>query len=483
MMPTPDAVVVGAGPNGLCAAIELARHGLQVHVVEAADGPGGGVRSAELTLPGFVHDVCSAIHPLAVASPFLRALELDREGLTWIHPPAAVAHALDDAPPVLLFPSVAETAAGLDPVDRAAWTGWVEGLIAVWDEVLDEILRPIRLPRHPGAALRFARSALRSGRGLARGRFDGVRAQALLAGISAHSVRPLTAPGSAAVGVVLGVTGHVAGWPLPRGGAGQIASALVRVLTRLGGTVDLGHRVGSLNELPPSRARLLDLTPRQILALAASTLPPGYARALARYRYGPGVFKLDWALSEPIPWRHRATRQAGTVHLGGTLDQLTEAMAAPERGKVADEPFLILAQPSLFDETRAPGSAHTAWAYCHVPNGWQGDLTELVEGRVERYAPGFRDTVLARAGAGPRELERRNANLVGGDIGGGAATLWQTIFRPVPRWDPYATPVPGLYLCSSSTPPGGGVHGMCGARAAARALKQVFGIQPKGWPA
>lgn len=478
-----DAVVVGSGPNGLCAAIELARHGIAVRVFEAQPRPGGGVRSYAATEPGFVHDLCSAVHPLAVASPFLDGLDLEGEGLEWVHPDAPLAHVLEGEEPVLLHVSPDETAANLDRQDRTAWTDWTAAPLRDWDALLDDILRPLRIPRHPGITGRFALSALRSARGLAERRFRGPRARALLAGVSAHSVRPLSALGSAAQGVVLTLAGHAVGWPFPRGGAGALTRALIRILERLGGTVETSHRVDSLDELPPARATLLDLTPWQVLRIAGHRLPARYAHALRRYRYGPGVFKVDWALSEPIPWRHAAASEAGTVHVGGTLDEVDAAVTAPHHHRLPDAPFLILAQPSLFDATRAPGSMHTAWAYCHVPHGSPADRVAEMEAQIERYAPGFADAVRARAVRSPETLQRDNANLVGGDIGGGAQTLRQTVFRPAVRWDPYRTPVPGLFLCSSSTPPGGGVHGLCGARAADRALEHTFGIRPTPWSA
>ena len=461
-----DAVVVGSGPNGLAAAITLARAGRSVLVLEAAETVGGGMRSAELTLPGFVHDVCSAVHALAVGSPFLRELALPE----LVHPPAPLAHPLDDGTAVTLERSVELTAAGLDEGDGDAWIRLFGPFVDRADALMDDVLGPLRVPRHPLLLARFGLPALRTAHGLARRAYRGARARALFAGLAAHSMLPLSAAGSASFGVVLGVLGHAYGWPVVRGGSGRLADALVAELRSLGAGIETGTRVASLADLPRARAVLLDVTPRQVLELAADRLPAGYARRLRRYRYGPGAFKLDYALDGPIPWRAPECARAGTVHLGGTLAEVAAAEAAPGH----ERPFVLVAQQSLFDETRAPDGKHTVWAYAHVPNGWRGDATDAIEGQLERFAPGFRDRVLARAARGPAELERYDENYVGGDINGGLQDLRQLFGRPVPRLVPYATPVPGLYLCSSSTPPGGGVHGMCGHHAARAALARTL---------
>ena len=464
-------VVVGSGPNGLAAAITLARAGCSVTVLEAEDTIGGGTRSAELTLPGFVHDTCSAIYPLGVASPFFRSLPLGDFGLQWIHPPAPLAHPLDDGAAILLHSSIQETAAGLGR-DGAAYRRLFTPLVANCATLLDAILAPLFPPRPPIAMARFGWHGMRSARGLAEGQFRGERARALFAGMAGHSVIPLESPFSASFGLVLGMLGHLSGWPLPRGGAGAIAKALTDYFTSLGGHIVTSRRVTLPSDLPDASAVFFDVTPRQLLHIAGDRLPSGYRRQLSRYRYGPAAFKLDWALAGPIPWRASECALAGTVHLGGTLDEIAASERAATRGEHSDRPFVLLVQPSLFDPTRAPAGKHTAWAYCHVPNGSTADMTERIERQVERFAPGFRARILARHVMSPAELERRNANYVGGDIVGGSNDAWQLFARPVPRVNPYATPVQGWYLCSASTPPGGGVHGMAGFHAARAALRQ-----------
>jgi phytoene dehydrogenase-like protein len=420
-----------------------------------------------LTLPGFRHDVCSAIHPLAVASPFFRSLELE---LDLIEPPAAVAHPLDDGTAAIARRSLAETAACLGN-DGDAYRRLLEPLVTGWDELEGEVLKPIaHVPRHPLALARFGLAALRPAKRLAEARFETEAARALFAGAAAHSVLRLEQPASATFGLVLLVLAHISGWPFPRGGSQAIADALSTRLRSLGGEIETGNYISSLRELPSSALVLCDVTPRQLLAIAGDVLPDGYRRRLERWRYGPGAFKLDYALDGPIPWRAPEVAEAGTVHLGGTLDEIANSERAAWEGRHAERPFVLLAQQSLFDETRAPSGKHTAWAYCHVPNGSTFDMSERVEAQIERHAPGFRDRVLARASRNTRDLERENANLVGGDISGGANTLRQLLARPVPRRIPYSTPLPWLYLCSASTPPGGGVHGMCGHLAARAAL-------------
>jgi phytoene dehydrogenase-like protein len=444
-----------------------------VVVLEAHETVGGGTRSAELTLPGFVHDVCSAVHALAVGSPFFRGLPLAQLGIELVHPPAPLAHPLDDGSAVLLERSVEETAAGLGQ-DGAAWRRLFGPLVGASDDLLEDLLGPLRRPRHPFLLARFGLPAIRSAEGLARSAFRGGRARALFAGLAAHSILPLSAPVSASFGLVLGLLGHAVGWPVVRGGSQRIADGLAAHLRSLGGEIQTGRRVASLAELPPARAVLLDVTPRQLLGLAGDLLPGRYARALAGYRYGPAAFKLDYALDGPIPWRAQDCARAATVHLGGTLSELAASEEAPSRGRVTDSPFVLVAQQSLFDDTRAPEGKHTVWAYCHVPNGWNGDAADAIERQLERFAPGFRDRVLARSVHAPADFERYSENYVGGDINGGLQDVRQLFARPVPRLVPYSTPVPGLYLCSSSTPPGGGVHGMCGVLAARAALARTL---------
>ena len=468
-----EALVVGAGPNGLAAAITLARAGIATRVLEAERTPGGGARTQALTRPGFLHDPCATVHPLAVASPFFATLGLERHGLAWVHPDAPLAHVLEDGRAVLLERSLEATARGLGR-DGDAWRRLLAPFVARYADLCDEILGPLRIPRAPGLLARFGWVALRSLEGLVHARFREPAAGALLAGIAAHAMRPLDAPASASFGLVLAAAAHAVGWPLARGGSQAISDALVACLREAGGELETGHRVARLDELPPARAVLFDVTPRQLLAIAGPRLPARYRRALARYRYGPGVFKMDWALDGPIPWRDPACARAATVHLAGDARAVAAAEAAPAQGRLAAEPFVLLVQPSLFDASRAPAGRHTAWAYCHVPHGSPADASAAIEARIERHAPGFRERVLARATRTAAELERYDPNYVGGDINGGAATLRQLFLRPVARWDPYATPLPGIFLCSSATPPGGGVHGMCGHWAARSALARVF---------
>ncbi|MDP8924087.1 MAG: NAD(P)/FAD-dependent oxidoreductase [Chloroflexota bacterium] len=469
-----DAAVVGSGPNGLAAAVTLARAGRSVQVFEAADTLGGGLRSAELTLPGFVHDVCSAIHPLGVASPFFRRLRLERHGLAWVNPPAAVAHPLDDGTAVVLERSIEATGAGFDhPGDAATYRRVIGPVVADADKILADVLGPFRLPRHPLALARFGLLAILPASSLARLLFQGERARALFAGIAAHAIQPLEHPATAAFGLVLEMLGHAVGWPLPRGGSQRVADALVACLGALGGEVRPGRRVSALDDLPPARVALFDVTPRQLLRIGGTSFPAGYRRRLTGYRYGPGVFKVDWALDGPIPWRAAACGRAATVHLGGTLHEIAGAEAAVWRGQHPERPFVLVAQQSLFDPTRAPDGKHTGWAYCHVPHGSRVNMTERIEAQIERFAPGFRDRILARHALSPADLERHNMNYIGGDINGGVQDWRQLFTRPVARLVPYSTPDPRVYICSSSTPPGGGVHGMCGYAAARAALRRV----------
>ena len=467
-----DAVIVGAGPNGLAAAIALALMRRSTLTLEAADTPGGGARTRELTLPGFRHDVCSAAHPLAIGSPFLKRLPLARYGLEWIHAPYTVAHPLDDGSAVLLRRSVIATAEGLG-IDAAAYRKLMMPLAADWDNIAAGALAPLRLPRNPLAMARFGMRALRSARGLAESAFRGERARALFAGVAAHAILPLEQPGSAAAGLLLQTAAHAVGWPMPKRGAQSIADAMAAYLKALGGDLATGVSVESAADMPPARATLLDVSPRALAAIMGERLPSDYRRKLARFQHGPGAFKLDWALDAPIPWTERECANAGTLHLGGRLDEIAAAEAAVWRGEHPDKPFVLLTQPSLFDPSRAPRGKHTAWAYCHVPAHSDVDMTDRIERQVERFAPGFRQRIIARSAMPARALEAYNPNYIGGDIGGGANHLRQIFARPASPINPYATPIKGVYICSASTPPGAGVHGMCGYHAAQACLRTL----------
>jgi phytoene dehydrogenase-like protein len=464
-------IVVGAGPNGLAAAVELARAGRHVRLYEQSGRVGGGARSAELTLPGFVHDICSAVHPMGVASPFFRSLPLGQHGLEWIQPPTPLAHPFDDGTAALLERSVEATGETLDAADRHAYRSLTAPFVDSWERLFADALAPPHVPCHPVLLARFGLRAMWPALALAKAWFSGERAPALFAGVAAHTLEPLTRVPTAAFGMMLAVAGHAVGWPIARGGSQRIADALASLLRRHGGEILTGTAVRSLAELPHASAYLLDLTPRQVLRVAEDRLPPAYRSRLARYRYGPGVFKIDWALSDPIPWQARGCARAGTVHLGGSAGEIAAASAAAWEGRLESKPFVLLAQPSLFDDRRAPPGRHVAWAYCHVPRGSDADMTAAIEMQVERFAPGFRDTILARHTMTPVELERHNPNVVGGDINGGVQDLWQLFTRPVVSLNPYKTPAPGVYICSSSTPPGGAVHGLCGYYAARAALR------------
>jgi phytoene dehydrogenase-like protein len=473
-----DAIVVGAGPNGFGAAVVLARAGWSVLVREQAETVGGAARSAEVTQPGFVHDLGSAIHPMAAASPLFRELPLEDYGLSWVQPEVPFAHPLDGGRAAAMYRSLDRTAAALG-TDGAAYRRLLAPLVERWAALLDEILQPVlHVPRAPLLLARFGLRALAPATLLGRGLFGTDEARALWAGVAAHANLPLSAPASSAFGLVLNAVGHAVGWPFPEGGAGALTQALADYLRELGGTIETGAPVNDVAALPRARAVLLNLTPRQVLRVAGHRLPRRYARRLANYRYGAGAFKVDYALSDPIPWRAEACRRAGTVHVGGTLDEVAASEQAVADGRVPDRPYVLLAQHSRFDSTRAPDDQHTAWAYCHVPNGSPVDATDRIERQIERFAPGFRDTILDRHVMGPQALEAWNPNLVGGDINGGALDLQQVVARPVLRWTPYRLPAhtpsgAQLYLSSSSTPPGGGVHGMCGARAAQAVLSEA----------
>jgi phytoene dehydrogenase-like protein len=467
-----DAVVVGSGPNGLAAAIALAQRGASVLVLEGADTVGGGTRTREMTLPGFSHDVCSACHPMGILSPFFRTLPLAAHGLTWVKPRVSVAHPLDGQPAALLHRSVEETARGLG-ADAQAYERLLSPLLADPHQLLEDVLGTLRIPKHPLRMLRFGLAAIRSAAGLARARFRESRARALFAGCAAHSVLPLERMPTAAVGLVFCLTGHVEEWPVAQGGSAAIARALAGVLTALGGRIQTGRFVRRLAELPAARVALFDTSPEQLASIAEPALPPRYVQRLRRFRYGPGVFKVDWALDGPIPWQDPAILEASTVHLGGTLDEIAAAEAAVWRGEHPERPFVLLCQQSQIDPTRAPPGKHTGYAYCHVPAGSDLDCTDAVERQVERFAPAFRDRILARHTMTAHDFSLYNPALVGGAITGGVADLTQLLARPVARYRPYATPNPRLFLCSSSTPPGGGVHGMCGYHAARVAVARM----------
>lgn len=467
-----EAIVVGSGPNGLAAALTLAEAGRRVRVIEAQSTIGGGARSAALTLRGFLHDLGSAIHPMAVGSPFFQHAALEAHGLAWIHPEFPLAHPLDDGSAAVLHRSLSATCDAFGP-DGNAWRSLMAPFVENWDALAGEILQPmLHFPRHPFQLARFGMLALQPATRLARRHFRGDAAQALFAGLAGHSFLPLDAPGSAAVALVLGSAGHAVGWPLPRGGAQSIADALAASLRARGGEIETGRPVNDVRDLPRADATLLDVSAWEAARVATAVLPARYRKMLERFRHGPGIFKVDYALDAPIPWTAEECRRAGTVHLGGTLTEIARAEAQVACGEVPPSPFVLLAQPSLFDPTRAPAGKHVAWAYCHIPFGCPADMNSAIEAQIERFAPGFRERVLARHVSTPATLAAQNANLAGGDISGGAVDLWQLLARPVLSFDPYRMPVPGLYLCSSSTPPAGGVHGMCGYNAARSVLRR-----------
>ena len=466
--------MIGAGPNGLAAAIKVAQTGRSVTVLEAEDTIGGGTRSADLTVPGFIHDVCSAVHPLAVGSFFFRTLPLARYGLEFIHPEIPVAHPLDDTT-VELRRSVDETSAGLG-ADASAYLRVMRPLVRNADFLMRQFFAPLRLTPatavHAALLARFGMIAIRSAVGLSKAIFKQAPTRALLAGLAAHAIQPLENLSTGGYGLMLAVSAHAFGWPVARGGSQKIADALAGELQSLGGRVITGRRIGSMADLPPARAYLFDVTPRQLVAIAGDALPRSYLNQLNRFRYGPGVFKCDWALDAPIPWRDSRCLRAGTVHLGGTLEEIAASEAAIGKGQAPQAPYVLLSQPSLFDATRAPTGKHTVWAYCHVPNGSTVDMTDRIEAQIERFAPGFKNRVLARNVMTPADVERHNANCIGGDINGGSGDLRQWFLRPT--WRQYATPNRQIYICSSSTPPTGGVHGLCGFFAAETALRRAF---------
>lgn len=469
-----DAVVVGSGPNGLAAAITLQKEGLSVLLIEGKDVIGGGLTSAELTLPGFVHDVCSAIHPLAIGSPFFNTLPLADHGLDYIFPDLAAAHPFDDGTAAVLGSSLEETARLLGQ-DEQAYLSLFGPLVKDWPDIAADVLGPLHFPKHPIAMAKFGLNALTSSTYLAR-RFKTKEAKGLWAGMAAHAIQPLTNLTTSAIALVLMTAAHLKGWPIPVGGSKEIANALSSYFISLGGRLETGRYIKSLNELPSSKIVLFDVTPKQLLQIAGHKFSTIYKWQLERYRYGMGVFKIDWALDGPIPFTALEARKAGTVHIGNTIDEIKLSEQLSWQGKHAEKPFVLLAQQSLFDDTRAPEGKHTAWAYCHVPNGSTKNMTSVIEQQVERFAPGFRELILARHTMNTAQVEEYNPNYIGGDINGGVIDLGQIFTRPALRSSPYRTSTKGLYICSSSTPPGGGVHGMCGYHAAKTALKDNFSI-------
>lgn len=465
-----DALVIGSGPNGLAAAIALAQAGRSVRVYEAQPEIGGGLRSAELTLPGSVHDVCATVFATALESPFLKTLPLENFGAEFVHPDVPFAHPFDDGSAVMVERSVDATAEGLGRDDARAYRSLIAPLVAAHEPLMETLFAPIGV-RHPLLMASFGMKAIRSASGLAMSRFRGERARALFAGAAAHSLVPLEFAATAGYGLGLILTAHSVGWPVARGGSQRIADAMAAYLRSLGGAIVANEPIASLSQLPAHRAALFDVSPSAFVRIAGDRLPSSYRSRLEKFRHGPGVFKMDWTLSSPVPWRAADCRRAGTLHLGGTLAEIAESERAPWNGRISAHPYVLVVQPTVFDSSRAPAGRHTLWAYCHVPNGSTIDMSHAIEAEIERFAPGFRDCVVARSAMGPAAMEDRNANLVGGDIAGGAGDLAQVFARPVLRSNPYATPIEGVYLCSSSTPPGIGVHGMCGYHAAQSALR------------
>ncbi len=468
---TQNAVVIGSGPNGLAAAITLAQRGCSVLLVEGEEQIGGGARSEQL-IPGFTYDLCSAVHPFAVASPFFQTLPLEKYGLKWIDPPIALAHPFEDGSVASLFRSVEQTAETLKE-DGEAYQQWISPFLSNWKELFQEMLQPAHFPRHPFQMMRFGYWGLRSATQLCQSLFKHRWAKGLFGGIAAHSFLPLTKSPSAAIGLSLAIAGHAVGWPIPEGGSQKISDALLAYFQELGGKLITSQRIRTIQDIPKSDLVFFDLNPHQLLKIVGDVFSSSYRNRLQKLRLGPGVFKLDWALSGPIPWKREACRRAGTVHLGGTLENLVESEQAHWDNKISERPFILLSQPTLFDPSRAPEGKQVAWAYIHVPRGSTQDATEIIENQIERLAPGFMQLILARKKTFPADLENHNANLIGGDISGGIPDLWQILFRPTMSLSPYATPIKNWYLCSSSTPPGSGVHGMCGFHAANFALKSL----------
>lgn len=468
-----DAIIIGSGPNGLAAGIRLAQEGLSVKIFEKEDTIGGGTRTLELTQPGFLHDICSAIHPLAKASPFLKSLPLKDYGLEWIQPEVPVAHPLDDQPAGALFRSFDKTVSYLQEEDKSNYAHSIAPFLEKWDGLLTDILAPFSiLPNHPLKMARFGLQALQSANGFTK-RFKSAQTRALFAGLAAHGIMPFDATATAAIGLVLGITAHTVGWPYPKGGSHAITKAMEGYFESLGGEIETGVEITSVQELPDTETILFNNTPQQILNIAGEKLPQSYAKKLQRYEYGQGVFKLDFALSEPIPWEDELCLKAGTVHVGGTFEEIATSEEQTANGKHADKPYVLVAQQSLGDESRAPGSQHTGWAYCHVPHGSTEDMAEPIIRQIERFAPGFRDCIIERHAMHTQDMQAYNPNYIGGDINGGRADITQLFTRPAGLFDPYHIPKTNMYIASSSTPPGGGVHGMCGYHAAESVLRRL----------
>ncbi len=469
-----DAIVVGSGPNGLAGAITLAQAGLSVIVYEAKETIGGGLRTRELTMPGLRHDVCAAIHPLALVSPFFRTLNLAAHGLQWIESPIALTHPLDDGTAVALHRSLEKTAAGMGP-DAKAYTRLMAPLVRNYEGIIKDTLKPLGFPSHPFVMARFGLKAIRSAMSLADATFSDVRAKAIFAGNSAHSILPLEQRSSAAFGLMLGMLGHSVGWPMAQGGSEAISTALASVFKSLGGTIEVNSPVLSLTDLPKAKIILCDVSPLQLAAMGTGVFDQEFRKRLESHKYGPGVFKVDWALETPVPWTAEVCHRSATVHVGGTMEEIAQSEAEVWRGVAPEKPFVLFAQQSIFDPSRSSGTLHTGWGYCHVPNGCVEDMTDRIEAQIERFAPGFRDRVTAISVMKPAQMELYNPNYVGGDIAGGIQSFQELFLKPLDQWGPYTTPVDGLYICSSSMPPGAGVHGMCGHLAAKSALKEVLG--------
>lgn len=470
-----DAVVIGSGPNGLAAAIVMQQAGLSVKVIEGKATPGGGMRTLPLTLPGFHHDVCSAVHPLCAGSPFLSGLPLKEHGLEWVYPEVAVAHPFDDGSAATLEKSITATAASLH-ADAGIYTDLLTPLVEAWDNIAPDLLGPFRYPAYPWDIARFGLYGLQSAKGLASRTFRGTAAKGFFAGLAAHAIMPLETTASAAIGLVLAVLGHKIGWPVPRGGSQGISNALISYFRSLGGVLETDHFIQDYEELPRGAIKIFDVTPKQLLKITGKHFPSLYRRRMKKYRYGQGIFKMDFALSDPIPFTAERCRKAGTIHIGGTLEEIAAAEKSVWEGKHHKKPYVLLAQQSLFDNSRAPEGKHTVWAYCHVPAGSTRDMTQIIEDQIERFAPGFRGLILEKHTMNTADIENYNPNYIGGDINGGVQDLGQLFTRPVMRLSPYTTPLKDVYICSSSTPPGGGVHGMCGFHAARKAVKDHHGI-------
>lgn len=469
-----DAVVVGSGPNGLAAAITMQQQGLKVLIIEAKSTIGGGMRTAELTIPGYTHDICSAVHPLGASSPFFKSLPLHEFGLQWINPPAALAHPFDDGTAAMLYPSLKATAATLGE-DADKYLSVMAPLVEDWDVLAPNLLGPLTLPSEPLKTARFGLQAIKSAQQFVKS-FKGYNAKAFFGGLAAHSMLALDKQMSASFGLVLGAIGHVANWPFPQGGSQALADAMAAYFQSIGGTIQTDMHIRGLKQIPPAKVLLFDLGPKQLIEIVREKFPKGYIKRMGKFRYGMGVFKIDWALSDPIPFSSPECKQAGVIHIGGSYPEIAASEKSASQDKAHAQPFVLLAQPSLFDDTRAPKGNHTAWAYCHVPHGATEDMTEAIERQVARFAPDFKDVILAKHTMNTVDMQYYNPNYIGGDINGGVQDIWQHFARPILRWSPYTTPIPNIYLCSSSTPPGGGVHGMCGFHAAKKALSDHFGI-------